>query len=307
MIRDRLATSIAAEPAELVLGRIAGAIDDHLRAQYKAARKVALETLESERYLQLLDDLDALVADPPLTEEAADLKPKKTPDLLVSLLKHDWKRIQKAVDRMRAAELGGTDAAASALSVDAADAADAAVELERHEVRKSAKRLRYAGESAVPVLGDQATALASSAESVQEVLGLYQDSSSRAKCCANSPYRCTSTAATPSPSAASTPWNKSSRRPGHRHLRHRLARNLPLLTLFVKLSQSVDTGSHIENRWRARSGSRHRPTRVSASSRSCSCGSSGDSVRRRGSQSPRLVRRESFAGYCLGRAGLCPD
>lgn len=157
VIRERLAASVAAEPVELVMGRIAGAIDDDLRAAYKAAHKVALETLETERYLRLLGDLDALVADPPLTEAAAELKPKKTPDLVVSLLKHDWKRIRQAVDRMRAAE------------------DDAAVEVERHEVRKAAKRLRYAGESAAVALGDKATALAASAEQIQEILGSYQD------------------------------------------------------------------------------------------------------------------------------------
>ncbi|WP_328989068.1 CYTH and CHAD domain-containing protein [Kribbella sp. NBC_01245] len=167
VIRDRLAASVAAEPVELVMGRVAGAIDDHLRATYKAAHKVALETLETERYLRLLDDLDALVADPPLTEAAADLKPKKTPDLVVSLLKHDWKRIRRAVDRMRAAELGANEQSAQSV-------ADA-VEVERHEVRKAAKRLRYAGESAAVVLGDKATALAASAEQIQEVLGSYQD------------------------------------------------------------------------------------------------------------------------------------
>ncbi len=43
-------------------------------------------------------------------------------------------------------------------------------------MRKAAKRLRYAAESAVPVLGDEATDLAARAEEVQEVLGEFQDS-----------------------------------------------------------------------------------------------------------------------------------
>ncbi|MFC0627585.1 CYTH and CHAD domain-containing protein [Kribbella deserti] len=174
VIHERLSAAVAAEPPELVMGRIAGAIDDELRATYKAAHEVSLETLETERYLRLLDDLDVLVAEPPLTEAAAELKPKKSARLLKSLLKHDWKRITKAVDRMRAAEQGATDAAASAPSV---EAANAAVEAERHEVRKAAKRLRYAAESVAPVLGETgATGLAKSAERVQEVLGAYQDS-----------------------------------------------------------------------------------------------------------------------------------
>ncbi len=45
-----------------------------------------------------------------------------------------------------------------------------------HEVRKSAKRLRYAAEAAAPVFGKQATALARAAEEIQEILGDHHDS-----------------------------------------------------------------------------------------------------------------------------------
>ena len=44
-----------------------------------------------------------------------------------------------------------------------------------HDVRKAAKRLRYAAEAATPVLGAQAEELAARAEAVQEVLGEHQD------------------------------------------------------------------------------------------------------------------------------------
>ena len=66
--------------------------------------------------------------------------------------------MSKAVDRMRAA----TEPAER--------------EHELHEVRKAAKRLRYAAESAVPALGADAKELVAAAEQVQEVLGEYQDS-----------------------------------------------------------------------------------------------------------------------------------
>jgi CHAD domain-containing protein len=45
-----------------------------------------------------------------------------------------------------------------------------------HEVRKSAKRLRYAAEAAAPVFGKRATTLARAAEEIQEILGDHQDS-----------------------------------------------------------------------------------------------------------------------------------
>jgi len=45
-----------------------------------------------------------------------------------------------------------------------------------HEIRKSAKRLRYAAESVTPAFGEPAEALAGAAEQLQEVLGEHQDS-----------------------------------------------------------------------------------------------------------------------------------
>jgi CHAD domain-containing protein len=153
VLRERLTAMVADEPAELVMGRVAGTIDDHLRGVYKAARQEALEALESERYFRLLDALDALIADPPLVGE-----PQSAAKQLPELLQHDWKRVRKAVGRV--------------------DDADDLVEQqhELHEVRKASKRLRYAGESAEPVLGTDAGKLAALAEQAQEVLGEHQDS-----------------------------------------------------------------------------------------------------------------------------------
>ncbi|MFF1817371.1 CHAD domain-containing protein [Kribbella sp. NPDC058245] len=151
--REHFAAEVAEQPAELVMGRVAGRIDDHLRGVYKEGRAGALAALESERYFRLLDTLEELVADPPLTGVN-----RKAAKQLPELLDHDWRRMRKAVRRAQAAE-----------STEEQDH-------ELHEVRKGAKRLRYAGEAAVPVLGDEAETLAARAEEVQEVLGDFQDS-----------------------------------------------------------------------------------------------------------------------------------
>lgn len=151
--REHFAATVAEQPAELVMGRVAGRIDDHLRGVYKEGRAGALAALESERYFRLLDALDGLIADPPLVGD--DRKAKKQ---IGDLVDHDWKRMRKAVRRSKAAET------------------TAEQDHELHEVRKAAKRLRYAAESAVPVLGDDASDLAARAEEVQEVLGAHQDS-----------------------------------------------------------------------------------------------------------------------------------
>lgn len=60
-----------------------------------------------------------------------------------------------------------------ALDVDS-DSPDAEAAL--HEVRKSAKRLRYAAEAAAPIFGKRATTLARAAEEIQESLGDHHDS-----------------------------------------------------------------------------------------------------------------------------------
>jgi CHAD domain-containing protein len=153
VLREHFKTAVAEQPVELVMGKVGGYIDTHLRSAYKAARVEALAALESERYFRLLDALDELVANPPLVGET-----RKAAKQLPELLKHDWKRMSKGVRRME----------------DAEDAAEQDHEL--HEVRKAAKRLRYAAESAVPVLGDEADGLVARAKEVQEVLGDHQDS-----------------------------------------------------------------------------------------------------------------------------------
>ncbi|MEU4390373.1 CYTH and CHAD domain-containing protein [Kribbella sp. NPDC023855] len=151
--REHFKTAVGAQPVELVMGKVADFIDSHLRAVYKSGRVQALAALESERYFRLLDALDELIANPPLVGET-----RKATKQMPELLDHDWKRMSKAVRRMEAAEDTATQ------------------DHELHEVRKAAKRLRYAAESAVPVLGDEATGLVSRAKEVQEVLGDHQDS-----------------------------------------------------------------------------------------------------------------------------------
>ncbi|WP_406048954.1 CHAD domain-containing protein [Kribbella sp. NBC_00889] len=151
--REHFAAEVAEQPVELVLGRVGGRIDDHLRGVYKEGRAGALAALESERYFQLLDTLDELIAKPPLTGDD-----RKAAKQIRDVLHHDWKRMRKAVRRAQDAE------------------SSAEQDHELHEVRKAAKRLRYAAESAVPVLGDEASDLAVRSEEVQEILGEHQDS-----------------------------------------------------------------------------------------------------------------------------------
>lgn len=58
-------------PAELRVGPVEARIQGHFASARAAARTELLAALDSDRYFALLDDLDRLLAEPPLTAEAA--------------------------------------------------------------------------------------------------------------------------------------------------------------------------------------------------------------------------------------------
>jgi CHAD domain-containing protein len=121
----------------------------HREEAGQAARRQVVDLLASERYARLLDDLDALphrVEWGAVTGEAARLR-----------LRKDWRRMRRQAE---AAD-------------DLAPGADPEVAL--HEVRKAAKRARYAAETLAPALGGEARRMAEVAEQVQDALGTHRD------------------------------------------------------------------------------------------------------------------------------------
>lgn len=153
VLHARIVALVAEQPADLVLGPVRTKVDELLLGRYRRAHDGVLEDLDSERYLSLLDALDALLADPPLTALAG----KRATTVLPQLAARADRRLTHAVEAVARAE--GTDQ-------------DPLL----HEARKLAKRLRYACEAVAPAIGRPAARLASAAESVQEVLGEHQDS-----------------------------------------------------------------------------------------------------------------------------------
>jgi CHAD domain-containing protein len=153
VLREHLIELTATEPPELVMGPVATRIDDELGADHESGLAKADEAINSERYLQLLDTLDELLADPPLRPGAA--KPARK--VARRLLARDLERLRRAVG----------------------DIAEASGQAERdaayHEARKKAKRLRYAAEASGSTLGKRARALGKDAKRVQKILGTHQD------------------------------------------------------------------------------------------------------------------------------------
>jgi len=154
VIRARLKDMISAEPPELLIGPVAQQIQEHLGTVQQQGLAAGLAALDSTRYFRLLDALDAFLAVPPLNGGAGN----DAPGTVGRLVSAERKRLKAAV-RSLDGGAGGTPQ-------------DAAL----HEVRKAAKRLRYAAEAAAPIFGTQATNVARAAEGIQEILGDFQDS-----------------------------------------------------------------------------------------------------------------------------------
>ena len=164
VLRERLRLLVASEPPELVLGPVLNRIEEELRTAYRSGLEQALRALDSERYFRLLDALDQLVASMPLKPKA-DAPARK---VLPRLLKRDGRRLRRAVAQIGHPEDPGQH--------DPGQHDPAQHDADLHEVRKKAKRFRYAAESARPVLGARAKALAVAAKQVQQALGEHQDS-----------------------------------------------------------------------------------------------------------------------------------
>lgn len=107
------------------------------------ARAVVVDALSSDRYLALLDRLDAVAEPPPSGVE--------TP--LAEVWRREWRRTRRVLDR---------------LDGDSPDA-------ELHAGRIRVKRARYAAELASPALGKRGRAFVDAAKALQDVLGEHQD------------------------------------------------------------------------------------------------------------------------------------
>ena len=152
VLRDRFTHALTAQPVENALGPVQSRLAAWFAPRQAGARKRLLDALDSPRYLELLDALDALVARPPFTTRAGRPASKELP-----------RQLTRSFQRMQT-------------HMNIADARTGQErDLELHEVRKAAKRMRYATEAAAPALGSDATPLISHTKDVQEVLGEHQD------------------------------------------------------------------------------------------------------------------------------------
>ena len=128
-------------------------IRDDLAAEHAEGLERAVAAVDSERYRWLLRSLEAVIESPSLRPKGS----RPATQVLPRLLERDARRLRRAA-RVVDEEPAGP-ARGRAL----------------HEVRKKAKRLRYAAEASGPVLGPRAAKLARRTKKVQQALGAHQD------------------------------------------------------------------------------------------------------------------------------------
>ena len=151
VIRELLEATLAGIPPALVAGPVEARIAAHFTAELARAGKAAVAALDGRRYRRLRDDLDGLLARPPLTP----LSERSADEVLAKPVRRAGCRLLRALAAVP--EAGDRDAAL-------------------HEARKAAKRARYAAEAAMPALGSAASRQAAAAKDLQQVLGDHHDS-----------------------------------------------------------------------------------------------------------------------------------
>ncbi len=138
---------------ELAMGPTQARVRAHFAPIEAGARSAVLEALGSDRYLALLDDLDRLLADPPLTPEAG----RPAAEALPPTVRRARRRLRQRMRRARSTPAGPDR--------------DAAL----HDARKAAKHARYSAEAVSPVFGRPARRFAKRVQKVQSALGDHHD------------------------------------------------------------------------------------------------------------------------------------
>jgi CHAD domain-containing protein len=153
VLASRLAHNLRTIPAELVLGPAEARVQGHFAPIQAAARANVLAALDSARYFALRDALDELLADPPLSAGAD----RPAGRVLPAAARRTYRRTRRRIRHAGRTPPGRDQESAY------------------HEVRKAAKRARYAGEAVSPALGQDARRFTKQMKKIQSVLGDHQD------------------------------------------------------------------------------------------------------------------------------------
>jgi CHAD domain-containing protein len=153
MLEERFRDAVDELPEEWVLGGVNTRLTRHFTPARAKADRAAVSALSTGRYLRLRDELDQLLASPPLTARADRRARKELPKQVGRAYRKVARRRQTMIDTPPGQ----------------------AREEAAHSLRKAAKRLRYGAEGAVPVAGKQANRTRKRAKTLTKILGELQD------------------------------------------------------------------------------------------------------------------------------------
>lgn len=154
IIEKRVTEQLAELPPELVLGPVAARIATEIQLQRRASLAVVAQGMDSDRFRQLIAELNRWRREAPFLP-AADASGAK----VSRFVKRADQKATQRLDRAVAAYADGDPGAPALL----------------HRARKAVKRHRYAVEAAEPVLGAKAAKIINRSKDLQEVLGQFQD------------------------------------------------------------------------------------------------------------------------------------
>ena len=188
VVEERFAGLLDSDTTGMIDGPATEHIRGDMRREYERAHRRIVRTLDSQRYFTLLDDIDALLANPPLASdtpaEATDTQSdgpeagapdaatetgaseavpesRSSEEILYEHLERGYKKLKK---RAKLAEEHYPD---TSLPLHQR-------EEYVHDVRKAAKKLRYSANAAKDS-GLKAGKLSKACKELQEILGDYQD------------------------------------------------------------------------------------------------------------------------------------
>ncbi|HEY5857607.1 MAG TPA: CHAD domain-containing protein [Aldersonia sp.] len=148
---ERFEALLAAEPSDLVAEPVAQRLVGAQRERYAAAHAEVLAALDSPRYAKLRAGLADLLEHPDGPDAG-----KPSAAVLMKALGREYTRLRGDV---RGEFVAPADHELEAL----------------HDIRKDAKRLRYAAEAAAASLGESAELVSADAKTLQSVLGDHRD------------------------------------------------------------------------------------------------------------------------------------
>jgi len=152
--RERVLHGLAELPAELRMGGAAAVANRYFGRIESEGAAAALTTLDSPAYVQLREQLDQLIADPPLRKQARKPATKELPRHVAKQERRFAARVTRALDPEQPVEQR---------------------DLALHQARKAGKRLRYVTEVARPAVGKPAKRHAKAVKGIQQALGDHQD------------------------------------------------------------------------------------------------------------------------------------